>query len=89
MTMSSIRFTPSQTKAINHSGANLLVAAAAGSGKTAVVAQRAVQLLVNGSGGDPFSLEDIRELLRDCGIRYERNFPTNLHHIIVGKNEPK
>ncbi|MCK5129753.1 MAG: UvrD-helicase domain-containing protein, partial [Clostridiales bacterium] len=47
MTMSSIRFTPSQTKAINHSGANLLVAAAAGSGKTAVVAQRAVQLLVN------------------------------------------
>jgi ubiquinone/menaquinone biosynthesis C-methylase UbiE len=47
----------------------------------------AVQLLVNGSSSDSFSLADISELLRVCGIRYERNFPTNLYHIIVGKNE--
>ncbi len=44
--MADIKFTPSQSKAISHSGANLLVAAAAGSGKTAVVARRAVRLLV-------------------------------------------
>ena len=43
--MSDIKFTPSQDAAIKHSGANLLVAAAAGSGKTAVVARRAVRLL--------------------------------------------
>ncbi len=43
--MADIKFTPSQSKAIKHSGANLLVAAAAGSGKTAVVARRAVRLL--------------------------------------------
>ncbi len=43
--MADIKFTPSQSNAINHSGANLLVAAAAGSGKTAVVAHRAVRLL--------------------------------------------
>ena len=45
--MADIKFTPAQTKAINHRGANLLVSAAAGSGKTAVVAQRAVKLLVD------------------------------------------
>ena len=44
--MSNIKFTENQNKAINHSGANLLVSAAAGSGKTAVVANRAVKLLV-------------------------------------------
>ena len=43
--MADIKFTPSQDKAIAHTGANLLVAAAAGSGKTAVVARRAVRLL--------------------------------------------
>ncbi len=43
--MADIKFTPSQDKAIKHSGANLLVSAAAGSGKTAVVALRAVRLL--------------------------------------------
>lgn len=43
--MSDIKFTPAQNLAINHSGANLLVSAAAGSGKTAVVARRAVRLL--------------------------------------------
>jgi ubiquinone/menaquinone biosynthesis C-methylase UbiE len=47
----------------------------------------AVQLLVNGSSDGAFSLSEIRDLLRTCGIRYERNFPTNLYHIIVGKNE--
>jgi len=43
--MSDTKFTPAQNMAINHSGANLLVSAAAGSGKTAVVARRAVRLL--------------------------------------------
>jgi SAM-dependent methyltransferase len=47
----------------------------------------AVHMLVNGSGGDLFSLKEICELLNDCGIRYERNFPTALQRIIVGKNE--
>lgn len=46
-----------------------------------------LQLLVNGSRGGLFSLEGIRELMRDCGIRYERNFPTAFHHIIVGRND--
>lgn len=45
--MAKIQYTKDQQNAINHSGANLLVAAAAGSGKTAVVAQRAVKLLVD------------------------------------------
>ena len=47
----------------------------------------AVQLLVNGSIEGSFSLKDIIDLLSDSGIRYERNFPTNSYHIIVGKNE--
>lgn len=46
-----------------------------------------VQLLVNGSIRGAFSLADIIELLSLCGFRYDRNFPTKLHHIIVGKNE--
>ena len=47
----------------------------------------AVHLLVTGAMGGLFSLDDIRKMLIDCGIRYQRNFPTNLYHIIVGKNE--
>jgi 3-hydroxy-5-methyl-1-naphthoate 3-O-methyltransferase len=47
----------------------------------------AVQLLINGLCDGSFSLTDIIELFSICGIRYERNFPTNFYHIIVGKNE--
>lgn len=48
----------------------------------------AVHMLVNGSEGNLFSLGEICQLLHDCGIRYECNFPGGLQHIIVGKNEP-
>jgi SAM-dependent methyltransferase len=47
----------------------------------------AVHLLVTGSQGGLFSLDDIREMLRDSGLRYDRHFPANQYHIVVGKNE--
>ncbi len=44
--------TKQQERAITLSGPNLIVSAAAGSGKTAVMIDRAVELLVNGAGVD-------------------------------------
>ena len=43
--MATIKFTPQQSRAIDHSGSALLVSAAAGSGKTAVLVERAVRIL--------------------------------------------
>ena len=43
--MANIKFTPQQSRAIDHSGSALLVSAAAGSGKTAVLVERAVRIL--------------------------------------------
>ena len=43
--MSKTNWTPAQTAAINDRGGSLLVSAAAGSGKTAVLAERAVRLI--------------------------------------------
>ena len=40
-----MKFTPAQKKAIDHAGSALLVSAAAGSGKTAVLVERAVRML--------------------------------------------
>lgn len=47
--MSKIEWTPSQTKAIEARGCDLIVSAAAGSGKTAVLTERIVRLLAEGS----------------------------------------
>lgn len=47
--MADVRFTPHQQQAIDVRGGNVLVSAAAGSGKTAVLTERAIQLLT----GDP------------------------------------
>lgn len=57
------------------------------SGNALNAALFAVHLLVMGSRGGLFSLDEIVKLLRDSGLRYERNFPTNQYAIIVGKNE--
>lgn len=46
-----------------------------------------IYLLVSGLKGKLFSLREIREMLSDCGISYERFFPTTSYNIIVGKNE--
>lgn len=46
--MSNIRWTPHQRAAIEDRGGTLLVSAAAGSGKTAVLVERAVQLITDG-----------------------------------------
>ena len=43
--MATIKFTPQQSRAVDHSGSALLVSAAAGSGKTAVLVERAVRIL--------------------------------------------
>ena len=43
--MATIKFTPQQSRAIDHTGSALLVSAAAGSGKTAVLVERAVRIL--------------------------------------------
>ena len=43
--MAEIKFTPDQSRAIQHQQGGLLVSAAAGSGKTAVLVERAVRLL--------------------------------------------
>ena len=43
--MAEIKFTPDQSRAIEHKEGGLLVSAAAGSGKTAVLVERAVRLL--------------------------------------------
>ena len=43
--MADIRFTPQQSRAIQHQNGSLLVSAAAGSGKTAVLVERAIRLL--------------------------------------------
>ena len=43
------RFTPSQQDAISAFGGSLLVSAAAGSGKTAVLVERAIGLLCEGN----------------------------------------
>lgn len=45
--MSEVRWTPAQAAAIDDRGGTLLVSAAAGSGKTAVLVERAVQLLTD------------------------------------------
>jgi ubiquinone/menaquinone biosynthesis C-methylase UbiE len=47
----------------------------------------AVQLLTSGACGGSFSLKEISEMFRICGIRYERHFPANSCHIIMGRNE--
>ncbi len=43
-----MRFNEKQQEAINHSKPNLLVAAAAGSGKTAVLVERVTRLILEG-----------------------------------------
>lgn len=42
-------FTPSQTKAINHSGSDLLISAGAGSGKTATLTERIIRKIIGGA----------------------------------------
>ena len=42
-------FTPSQSKAISHTGSDLLISAGAGSGKTATLTQRIIEKILNGS----------------------------------------
>lgn len=43
--MSEVKWTPDQQNAINHSGSSLLISAAAGSGKTAVLVERIIRLI--------------------------------------------
>lgn len=47
--MADIHWTPAQTNAIEGTGGNILVSAAAGSGKTAVLAQRVLQMITEGN----------------------------------------
>jgi SAM-dependent methyltransferase len=47
----------------------------------------AVHLMVSGAMGGLFSLDEICGMLIDCGIKYQRHFPTNLYDIIVARNE--
>ena len=42
-------FTPSQTKAINHRGSDLLISAGAGSGKTATLTERIIRKIIDGA----------------------------------------
>ncbi len=49
-----MKFTKNQQKAIDVNGGNYLVAAAAGSGKTAVLANRVVRLLTEGDDSDDY-----------------------------------
>lgn len=46
--MKNVRFTEEQSKVIHHGTCNLLVSAAAGSGKTAVLVQRIMELVLDG-----------------------------------------
>ena len=51
------RWTEKQFKAIRTNGCNILVAAAAGSGKTAVLVERIVNLITNSE--NPFPIDSI------------------------------
>ena len=57
--MAEIRLTPEQQKVVDTRNCNLLVAAAAGSGKTAVLVKRIIKKVT----------EDIEEMLRDQLLR--------------------
>ena len=43
----SVKWTNNQLKAINSSGSDILVSAAAGSGKTAVLVERVIKIITN------------------------------------------
>ena len=45
--MANVKWTEEQQQAINEKGANILVAAAAGSGKTAVLVERIINKVIN------------------------------------------
>ena len=47
--MAQIKWTDEQLQAINEKGSNILVAAAAGSGKTAVLVERIINKVINDS----------------------------------------
>ena len=68
--MATIKFTPQQSRAIDHSGSALLVSAAAGSGKTAVLVERAVRILCREE--DP--VDAARLLIVTCGQSWPSAF---------------
>lgn len=49
MSMEKRVFTPSQSKAISHTGSDILISAGAGSGKTATLTQRIIEKILNGA----------------------------------------
>ena len=50
--MSEVKWTPDQQNAIDHDGSSLLISAAAGSGKTAVLSQRVMEMLKPDENGN-------------------------------------
>ncbi len=81
------KWTPSQKRAIDENGCELLVAAGAGSGKTSVLTQRIMEKIKKGSDLDGFlvvtftsaSAEDMKEKLRKKISEEIRLSPENKH----------
>ncbi len=62
--MSNVKWTEEQLQAINEKGNNILVAAAAGSGKTAVLVERIINKVINENIDiEPFNEDAYREAL--------------------------
>lgn len=57
--MTAIQFTPDQRRAIEHVGSSVLVSAAAGSGKTSVLAERCAYLVCDAPGGVRCGVENL------------------------------
>ena len=55
--MGDVKFTNEQQKVIDARNSNLLVSAAAGSGKTAVLVERIIQLITGGNGQNPIDID--------------------------------
>ena len=73
------RWTPDQEKAINLDKKNILVSAAAGSGKTAVLVERVVSHLLR----NPRTEEDAWEAAELAGIAEDiRDLPMGMHTMI-------
>src|SRR5690625_2976496 len=85
-----VNWTEEQQEAIDKSGSNILVAAAAGSGKTAVLVERIIQKLLNKA--NPIDIDELlvatftnaaaEEMRNRIGIALEKaidNDPTSYH----------
>src|SRR5699024_5461871 len=85
-----VRWTPEQQKAIDEKGNNILVAAAAGSGKTAVLVERIIEKVLDET--DPINIDELlvatftnaaaEEMSQRIGQALEKalkNDPTSYH----------